>query len=121
MELKEFITAAISDISLAVLEADKAIKDLGGLVNPGTHRATGHNEDEFIAPRTSLNFDIAVSASKAKAGGAGAKMKILVVEANLGGEGELKNETVSRLTFSLDVVLPHDSSQAKRVGKVKTT
>jgi len=60
MDLKDFIVSAISDISSGVSEADEAIKSLGGLVNPGTHKADG---GDFVAPRTKLDFDIAVSAS----------------------------------------------------------
>lgn len=124
MELKDFIVTAISDISSAVAEADEKIRDVGGLVNPGgyvrTRSAPSLIENSFVAPRTTLNFDIAVSASKEGGGTAEAKAKIWVVEASVGGEGKMRSETVSRLTFSLDVVLPHDPSQAARVGKVKT-
>lgn len=129
MNLKEFITSAISDISEAVKDADAAIKDSGGLVNPGGHdtkagptgsRPLPASSENFVAPRTKLNFDIAVSAAKAASGEAGAKAKIWVVEASIGGEGEIRNETVSRLTFSLDVVLPHDNEQSSRLGKVKS-
>lgn len=123
MELKDFIVSAISDISSAVAEADEKIRDAGGLVNPGGHHRTMDAPEigpqSFVAPRTTLNFDIAVSASKEGKGSAEAKAKILVIEASIGGEGKIRSETVSRLTFSLDVVLPHDKNQAERTGKVK--
>lgn len=122
MELKDFIVTAISDISSAVAEADEKIKVSGGLVNPGGHdnKMEAPKPTNFVAPRTKLNFDIAVSASSEGSGSAGAKAKIWVVEASVGTEGKLRSETVSRLTFSLDVVLPHDKDQATRMGKVKT-
>ncbi|WP_226688843.1 PBECR2 nuclease fold domain-containing protein [Ruegeria arenilitoris] len=47
--------------------------------------------------------------------------EIWVVDASLGGKAGTKNESVSRLTFSIDVVLPHDKDQRSRVGKVKTS
>ena len=123
MELKEFIVSAITDISNAVKEADESIRPMGGLVNPGGHDLrTRESADpsNFVAPRTKLDFDIAVSASKTTDGSASAAAKIWVIEASLAGGGEVKNESVSRLTFSIDVVLPHDITQASRVGRVRS-
>lgn len=118
MDLKDFISGSIADISEAVKTADVALRDHGGMVNPGTHTSYVGGEN-FVAPRTSLNFDVAVSASKKGEGGAEAKAKIFVVEASLGGKGEMSSESVSRLSFTIDVVLPHDPNQKDRVGKVQ--
>ncbi|WP_417524993.1 trypco2 family protein [Marinovum sp.] len=117
MDLKDFVVSAISDIAQAVTAADDEIRPLGGLVNPGLHT----KDKDFVAPRTTLNFDIAVSAAKSEEASGGASARIWVVEASLGGKGEATNETVSRLTFSLDVVLPHDTEQAERIGKVRSS
>ena len=128
MDLKDFIVSAIADISNAITEADGIIKSSGGLVNPGGHdvkvggqgRPLPSDATTFVAPRTTLNFDVAVSAESSERGSGSAKAKIFVVEASLGGDIEARNSTVSRLTFSLDVVLPHDKNQAARLGKVKS-
>ncbi|WP_186393571.1 MULTISPECIES: trypco2 family protein [unclassified Pannonibacter] len=122
MELKEFIISAISDISQAVYEADKEISGLGGMVNPGSHTSplSSGQTASYVAPRTTLNFDVAVSATNSKAEAGGVKGKIWVIEASIEGEGTTKNESVSRLTFSIDVVLPHDKKQNERVGLVKS-
>ena len=119
MDLKDFVVSAIRDISQGVSEADSAIKEIGGLVNPGTHRSDGNNSTDFVFPRTTLNFDIAVSATENSATAGGLKAKIVVVEASLGAEKKATNETVSRLTFSIDVVLPSDPKQELRLGLVK--
>lgn len=119
MELKDFIVSAITSLTDGVAEADRAIKSKGGLVNPGTHTTDGKSNTGFVHPRTTLNFDIAISATNTKGGGAGVSAKILVVEAKLGGSVESKNESVSRLTFELDVVLPSDQSQDARLGPVR--
>lgn len=116
MELKDFIKSAITDISQAVVQADDEIRELGGLVNPGTHTK---QSSEFVAPRTTLDFDVAVSATGETSGDAGAKAKIFVVQASLGGKKTSKSEVISRLSFSLDVVLPHTRDQRERVGKVR--
>ena len=120
MELKDFIVSAISSVTDGVVEADEYIKDKGGMVNPGTHLHDGRSNLDFVHPRTTLNFDVAVSATTTKEGGAEASAKIWVVEANIGGGIEQKSESISRLTFSIDVVLPSDKRQEDRVGKVKS-
>ncbi len=131
MELKEFIRGAIEDIASGIKEADAAISDLGGLVNPGTH-VVGNSvpvgsgvrivspTPEYVAPRTKLCFDIAVSASeKGEMSGRGGA-KIWVVQASVGGSKETRVETVSRLSFDVDVVFPHDRDQVTRAGKVQS-
>ncbi|MEQ8902264.1 MAG: trypco2 family protein [Roseovarius sp.] len=119
MELKDFIVSAITDIANGVKEADSEIYKLGGMVNPGTHIWGDGGGTEFVHHRTKLNFDIAVSATKSGTAEAGAKARIWVVEASIGGGESSTNESVSRLTFSLDVVLPSDAAQEFRIGKVK--
>lgn len=117
MDLKDFINGSIADIAEAVKAADAALKEHGGMVNPGTH--TDNMGGNFVAPRTRLDFDVAITASNRGEGAAEAKAKIFVVEASLGGKGEMSSESVSRLSFSIDVVLPHDPAQKDRIGKVQ--
>ncbi len=124
MDLKEFIVSAVTDIAEAVREADKTIEASGGLVNPGKHTIVGRGDkrrSEFVAPRSTLKFDIAVSASNTSGKAGGGKAKIWVVEASIDGKKEIHNETVSRLTFSLDVVLPHDPEQRNRHYLIETS
>lgn len=117
MDLKDFISGSIADIAEAVKIADETLQKYGGMVNPGTH--SSNMGGGFVAPRTKLEFDVAITASKKGEGGAEAKAKIFVVEASLGGKGEMSSENVSRLSFSIDVVLPHDVKQKERVGIVQ--
>lgn len=101
MDLKDFVVSAIEDIASAVKEADDRIKPMGGLANPGKHQKDPGKA--FVAPRTTLNFDIAVSATTSTGGGASAKAKILVVEASMGGDGQKRMKRCpgsrSRLTL----------------------
>lgn len=116
MDLKEFISSTIVDIAEAMKIADDALKPMGGMANPGSH--SDNRAGGFVAPRTTLKFDVALSASKKGEGGTEVKAKIWVVEASIDGKGEVSSETVSRLSFSIDVVLPHDEEQKTRVGLV---
>ena len=119
MNLKDFISNSISEIAEAIQIADKKLEPIGGMANPGTHQRHADG-GKYVAPRTTLNFDVALTASKAGEGGAGIKASIFVVEASVGGKGEVKNESVSRLSFSVDIVLPHDAKQKDRIGVVQS-
>lgn len=114
MNLKDFIVSTITEISEGVTEADEKLKDAGGLVNPSTY-----SNDNQIAARTTLNFDIALSAKQDKEGGADAKVGLWVVDASLGGKVSHANESISRLSFSIDVVLPYDQFQFARTPFVE--
>jgi hypothetical protein len=116
MELKEFISSAISDIAEAVSEADAYLKSVGGLMNPGDYK-NGLGGGTFDAPRTTLNFDVAVAAQSSGGVSGGLKARILVIEASLSGEKGATHSSSSRLTFSLDVVLPHDPNQEARIPR----
>ncbi|MCH2093827.1 MAG: hypothetical protein MK160_01810 [Rhodobacteraceae bacterium] len=117
MDPKDFISGSIVDIAEAVKSAGTALQTHGGMANPGTQENA--MSQAFVAPRTRLDFDVAITASKTAEAGAEAKAKIFVVEASLGGTGEMRSESVSRLSFSIDVVLPHDPKQLERIGKVQ--
>lgn len=125
MDLKEFIETAIVQIAEGVTSADAKIADMGGLVNPGTYSkpvkdAHGRKIQDplFQAPRTKLDFDIAVSASDTSSKGGDAKARIWVVEASVGGSKDNVRETVSRLSFSINVVLPSDPKMMARIGPI---
>lgn len=108
MELKEFIKTAISDITGAVSELQTEL-DNGAIVNPtlprgqhGTHLLV--NNEVRIIER--LNFDIAVTATEKSEINGNAKAGITVFGAKVGAENTEKMENVSRLTFSIPVILP---------------
>jgi hypothetical protein len=50
-----------------------------------------------------IEFDVAVTTKKAGAGKAGAKLKLSVVEAEIGGGGSAAKENVSRIKFTINV------------------
>lgn len=125
MELKDFVKKVITDLASAVSEADTELRDIKGLVNPGTHKpkqgegsARPSTEMEFVSSRTCLNFDIAVSATSETAGNGGAKLGVSVLSLDLGGSKSKKSDEVSRISFSIDVVLPAPKDQMDRIGLV---
>lgn len=108
MELKEFIKTAITDITEAVSELQEELKN-GTIVNPsltqGEHgKSVLVNNEVRMMER--LNFDIAVTATEATGLNGNAKAGISVFGAKVGAENKERTENVSRLTFSLPLVLP---------------
>lgn len=108
MELKEFIKTAITDITEAVSELQEELKN-GSIVNPtlpqgehGKHLVVD-NEVRIIER---LDFDIAVTASDKTELNGNAKVGISVFGAKIGTGNAEKTENVSRLTFSIPLLLP---------------
>ena len=119
MELKEFIKTAITDITEAVSELQEELKN-GTIVNPslvqGEYEKTLVVDNE-VRMMERLNFDIAVTATEATEFNGNAKAGISVFGAKVGAENKERTENVSRLTFSLPLVLPttHVKTQLEKM------
>ena len=108
MELKEFIKTAIADITSAVSELQNSL-DNGAIVNPtlaqGEHgKSVLVNNEVRMMER--LNFDVAVVASETSDVEGKVKAGINILGANVGAEASAKTENISRLTFSIPIILP---------------
>ena len=90
MELKEFIKTAITDITEAVSELQAELEN-GAIVNPSLPSPITNTT--VIDPDTETR----------KAGG---KLGIQILSANIGSDNKTNIENVSRMTFSIPVVLP---------------
>lgn len=108
MDLKEFTKQTLLQIVSGVNEANQELEKLGASIP--TYNVK--NSKRYIETNdgcrdvVDLDFDVAVTASdiSGKEGGGGLKVASL----NLGGKVESKteNQTISRVKFSLPLVLP---------------
>ena len=119
MELKEFIKTAITDITEAVSELQDELKN-GTIVNPSLTQGEHGKSlvvDNEVRMMERLNFDIAVTATEATELNGNAKAGISVFGAKVGAENKERTENVSRLTFSLPLILPttHVKTQHKKM------
>ena len=108
MELKDFIKTAITDITEAVSELQEELKN-GTIVNPSLTQGEHGKSlvvDNEVRMMERLNFDIAVTATEATELNGNAKAGISVFGAKVGAENKETTENVSRLTFSLPLLLP---------------
>lgn len=119
MDLKEFIKTAITDITEAVSELQEELKN-GTIVNPSLTQGEHGKSlvvDNEVRMMERLNFDIAVTATEATELNGNAKAGISVFGAKVGAENKERTENVSRLTFSLPLVLPttHVKTQLEKM------
>ncbi|MDY6302389.1 MAG: hypothetical protein SPL96_10920 [Bacteroidales bacterium] len=111
MELKEFIKTAITDITDAVSELQSELKN-GAIVSPSLPHAISNGtvlnpeNDKVNRPISKIDFDVAITVGDSDSVEAGAKAGIQIFSAKLGSETKTHTENVSRMTFSIPLVLP---------------
>ena len=114
MELDQFISKSLKSIIKGINESQEFAKENGARINPHIESfdqskmlTTYYEKEDGARAITKIEFDIAVSASSSQEiGGSGG---INVYSLKLGGKlSDLeKNESISRIQFSLNVVLPN--------------
>jgi len=99
VELQDFITETLVEVANGIGGANNKLNGAKGhtpnasptfMLRPGTKSELG----------SGIEFDVAVTTKKSGNGKAGAKFRLAVVEAELGGGGGISKETVSRIKFS---------------------
>ncbi len=121
MELKEFIKTALTDITDAVSELQEELKN-GAIVSPSMPQAISNvtvidpQNDNINRPISKIDFDVAITVGSKDNVEAGGKVGIQIFSAKIGGDIEKHTENVSRITFSIPVVLPtcHVKTRAER-------
>ena len=113
MEIREFVRDVLVDIIEGIKDAQTRV-GVGGYVAPdgiGSHQFAAdsniHHNSRIIS--TAVKFDIAVTAETSREGGGGAKVRIAVVDADLGGKIDAKNKQVSRIQFSVPILMPKNT------------
>ena len=124
MELAEFITSSLTQLTTGIVNASESVEGAGGVVNPSTRvRPEGRSFPGPIGmlPIIDLEFDVAVSASEKEGSKAG--LGVVVAAITLGGStrSETGDEQVSRLRFTIPMVLPPGPSRIVIRGGDETT
>lgn len=111
MELKEFIKTAITDITEAVSELQEELGN-GAIINPSIpnpiSNATVKDPDNNKVNRriSQIDFDVAITVGDTSTKESGGKLGIQILSAKIVGESQTHTENMSRLSFSIPVVLP---------------
>jgi hypothetical protein len=114
MELREFVSASLLQIVQGVADSATEISRLGGAVSPAFHpnptnNLLGRLKSDASTPVYAVEFDVAVVASSTMGAEGGAKLQVATILSIGGkGSGSEKDETTSRIKFSVPLSLPVD-------------
>lgn len=116
MELREFVSASLTQIVQGVADSAVEISRLGGAVSPSFFASSSTNllgrlKSDGTTPVYAVDFDVAVIASSTTSGEGGAKLQVATI-LSIGGKigGSDKDETTSRIKFSVPLSLPIDQA-----------
>jgi hypothetical protein len=111
MELKEFITQTLRDIVTGIKEAQES-KDIGESVAPNSIGKIPFSPESGVfmtknssSVATVVRFDVAVTAESEKSGKGEGKVRVFGFGGGVEGQLRSKDTTLSRIQFSVPVVL----------------
>lgn len=117
MELREFITQSLVQLSLGVSDAQKELAQTGARINPkmsslfpnngkDSYNSLGWAESDQAAPVFLVDFDVAVTATDGTntKGGIGVVAGVLALGSQ--GASENRNTAVTRIQFKVPLMLP---------------
>lgn len=116
MELKEFISETIQQISQGIIDAKTKCSELDVIVNPNI--TVGSKGSYYIPAERNianismqrrvqrLDMDIAVTVTEASETSGGGKIGISIFGATINSSGKSENTNISRIRFSIPVCFP---------------
>lgn len=124
MELKEFIKTALADIVSAVRETQEEVKEyatIAPLMSRGEKESSVLMKDG-VAHVSNIDFDVAVTAETKENTENGLKAGIKVagiLNFGVGSKGDAteSSQSISRIRFSIPVLLPRSASLDEIVNK----
>lgn len=119
MELDEFISTTVKSIIKSINDSKEYAEANGAIINPIIME---HNYDAYHSiwrkdgkdgrrGLTKIDFDVAVTASSEEGNKVGGGIKVQVFSLGASSTETEKNQTISRIKFSLDVALPHQGDK----------
>lgn len=114
MELKDFISQTIEQISLGINEAQAKCEQYGVIVNP---RVTIGRDGDFYLPKKTdqvamerrvqlLDLDIAVTITESAESNIGGKIGVSFIGLGANTKEDARTSNVNRVKFSLPICLP---------------
>lgn len=119
MELKDFVSQAISQITEGVIEAQRKLSPSGALINPRMRHLLPQGEKNYASvgwaegggnvPVLMVNFDVAVTTTEGTktSGGIGVVTGILSLGST--GASDRGNTAATRIAFQVPLMLPPHS------------
>lgn len=124
MELRQFLKVSLSEIIQAMEDVADFAKEHGAEINPSTlewrtdqGQVLIYDEESGLLA-TLVEYDVAVTSERGHEEGAGIKVLGIGMGANAKTQYTSQNQSVSRIKFSVPVVLP--TSKPKRSSRART-
>ena len=129
MELRDFVAQAITQITEAVIEAQKNLHPTGARVNPRMRQLLPQGEKNFASvgwaegesgnPVLMINFDVAVTATEETKTKGGIGVVTGVLSLGSTGATDKGNTSASRIAFQVPLMLPaHPASGESETSQV---
>jgi hypothetical protein len=116
MELQEFISATLRSIIDGVKDAQEhaaksaaTVNPVGLFYNPNNTTILTHSESGIIAQQ--VHFDVAVTTTEGTQSKGGIRIFVGPVGVGAQGQSDATNSSVSRIKFSVPVLLPGQDRQ----------
>ena len=106
MNLKDFVAETLEQIVEGVKVAQEHAKELGAKINPTGARRSGRGSTVRTFPKANVEFDVALTVAEGKNVKGGGGMNLGVVAIGAKGHSEIETSSVSRVRFSVALILP---------------
>jgi len=110
MELRQFISDALTQLVDGVIDAQVNAKGKGALIAPGQETVIlfprDNSEPRFSRERQVVEFDVAITVFESAGGKVGVGVFGGGVSLGAQAKGETSNQTLSHLKFSVPIYLP---------------
>jgi hypothetical protein len=121
MELKEFVRSVLVDLLSGIQEAQKT-DGVGGFIVPAGIGGHDYPEGRGVTTKalitsTVVQFDVAVTAEDSERTSGQGGLRVAVLQAGVEGESTSKDVRISRVQFSVPVLLPASPRQWHVEGK----
>ena len=116
MNLREFVKETLIQIVAGVADAQSRPPGAQGDGGPTTSGAiVNPTRDEGVRVIQDVEFDVAITASDATEAGGGLSTALQVVGLRLGASSASREESISRVRFSVPIVYPEPLEQQPKV------
>lgn len=120
MELQDFISGTLVQIARGIELAAAQLKDSKALVNPRNVATASvksehvygylNTEKRYFKVVQKIDFDVAVTAEKGRETKSGLGISVGSISVGTHGKSESTNSSVSRIRFSIPMVLPMEDA-----------
>jgi hypothetical protein len=113
VELKEFVSEVLQQIVMGVKSAQEVVASTGGAVNPAMDSGTAGTFDRRSGtPIQNVHFDVALSTAEGTKTKGGIGVVVATFALGSQGQSEASTSSLSRITFSVPLLLPPASTVA---------